>query len=270
MDLVPYSVTIPVIAAALMKTGYGKMNKTSQAAAEQKIVQYFFYTAFNERYADGAPGKMGKDCNALCEWILNDNPPDERSCFSTRISIDVGTLEGLGKNSKGAIALALRCIYLSRNPQDFYKDKTVELKTSNLHHLFPLDCYEGVDSILNIAYLEGSSNSSIGGKNVRAYTDEIIAIRKEKGFKQILESHFITGKTYEYYRNEDYEKFIQARFEEIVAYMKETMNLDVNDDGTDRKRSVPPLCRSSRCRATASPFGRGSRTPSSGDTPRTR
>ncbi len=233
MDLVPYSVTIPVIAATLMKIGYPKMKKTSQAKAEQKIIQYFFYTAFNERYADGAPGKMGKDCSALCEWILNDNPPDEKSCFSTNISIDIDTLKGIGKNSKGAIALALRCIYLSQNPQDFYKDKPVELKTSNLHHLFPLNYYGDVDSILNLAYLEGSSNASIGDKSVETYTDEIIGIKKEDGFKQVLKSHFITGDTYESYRHGNYEGFIQGRFDEIIAYMKQTMNLNVNVGGTE-------------------------------------
>ena len=76
MSLLPYSVVLPVIAAALLKSKYSEMTQLDKMGADQKVVKYFFYTAFNERYADGAPGKMGKDCQALYEWISSGTIPN--------------------------------------------------------------------------------------------------------------------------------------------------------------------------------------------------
>ncbi len=226
MDLVPYSVTIPVIAAALMRSGYGKMSRKKQPVAQRKIVKYFFGTAFGLRYADGAPGKMEKDCEALYRWISDDEEPGP---FETRIELDMESLMGIGRKSTGAVSLAMRCVYMGKGPKDFYDGGPVEPASSNLHHIFPLNRYKGkdVDSVLNLAFIKRSSNASIGDRSVEVYTEEIVDMNGENRFKDILESHLISGSTYECYRSGDYEGFIRGRFEEIVDHMRDTMGLNV-------------------------------------------
>lgn len=231
MSLLPYSVVLPVIAAALLKSGYSGMSGLDKVGAEQKIVKFFFYTAFNERYADGAPGKMGKDCIALHEWISSGTIPNPETNFECCIHWNYDKFKQIKKNDKGAIAMALRCILYRKNPADFYKEDIVELSVSNLHHLFPehryKPTYQDIDSIFNLSYLLKSTNDSIGDKPVQKYTDDIINTIGEAAFKHRLESHFITNSTYDYYRMEKYPEFIKSRSEEILEEMSQSLGLNV-------------------------------------------
>ncbi len=245
MGLLPYSVVLPVISAALMKSGYSRMSQIDQTEADQKVVKYFFYTAFNERYADGAPGKMGKDFTALCEWIMSDTEPDPSTGFECCIHWDYNRFKQFKKSDKGAIAMALRCILYRKNPTDFYRDDVVELNVSNLHHLFPehryKPYYEDVDSVFNLTYLINSTNEAISDDPVKVYTDRIIeSLGGENKFKDKLEDHFITGDTYNLYRDEAYSEFIKSRSEEIRKEMKEFWNLNIDcfeQDGSTMEES---------------------------------
>lgn len=233
MGLLPYSVVLPVISAALMKSGYFDMQQIDQMKADQKIVKYFFYTAFNERYADGAPGKMGKDFTALYEWISSGTEPNPGTSFECCIHWDYDRFKQFKKNDKGAIAMALRCILYRRNPIDFYREDVVDLNVSNLHHLFPdhryKPDYEDIDSIFNLSYLIGSTNDAIGDNPVKKYTDAIIEVIGEEKFKDRLKSHFITDKTYDLYRDEKYPEFIKSRSEEIREEMQRSLDLNVDN-----------------------------------------
>lgn len=232
MGLLPYSVVLPVISAALMKSEYSSMQQIDQTKADQKIVKYFFYTAFNERYADGAPGKMGKDFTALYEWISSGTEPDPNTSFECCIHWDYDRFKQFKKNDKGAIAMALRCILYRKNPIDFYREDVVDLNISNLHHLFPehryKPDYKDVDSIFNLTYLIGSTNDAIGDNPVVKYTDTIIDVIGEDKFKDRLKSHFITDQTYALYREEKYPEFIKSRSEEIREEMQRSLGLKVD------------------------------------------
>ena len=231
MSLLPYSVVLPVIAAALMKSNYSRLDPLDQTKTDQKVVKYFFYTAFNERYADGAPGKMGKDCKALHDWISSGTMPDSETSFECCVHWNYNKYKQFKKNDKGAIAMALRCILYKKNPMDFYREDIVDLSVSNLHHLFPEHRYKpdnpDIDSIFNLSYLMKQTNESIGDKPVRLYTDEIVNAIGETVFKERLKTHFITEKTYDFYRQERYPEFIKSRSEEILAEMEQSLGLIV-------------------------------------------
>ncbi|MBE6515068.1 MAG: DUF262 domain-containing protein [Thermoplasmata archaeon] len=236
MDLIPYSVAIPVIAASIITTGYDDMSMLDRAATNKKILSYFYYTAFNERYVDGAPGKMGKDYKALKSWISDGKLPNPEDSFECAIHWNYDYIKKLKKSSKGAIPTAIRCVLFSKNPKDFYNATPVHLDIANLHHLFPLDRYNDVfgdvDSILNLSFIEKSTNGSISNHSIEKYTSDIgEKIGKDK-FKSILEGHFITGKTYDYFMNENYEEFIKSRSDELFDYLK-TEGYLIQKDGTE-------------------------------------
>lgn len=247
MGLLPYSVVLPVIAAALMRSGYSDMSQIDQMKADQKIVKYFFYTAFNERYADGAPGKMGKDYQALYEWISSGKEPDSTTSFDCCIHWDYERFKQFKKSDKGAIAMALRCIMYRRNPVDFYKEDIVDLNASNLHHLFPEHRYkpeyDDIDSIFNLTYLNPSTNDAIGDNPVKMYTDKIIDVIGEDKFKDKLKSHFISNTTYDLYREEKYHEFIKSRSEEIRLEMQRSLdlNVDCRQNDTESEDSNDPI-----------------------------
>ena len=245
-DLLPYSVIVPVIAAALIEANYFEMSELDKVSVKKIIVDYFYYTAFNERYADGAPGKMKKDKDALVQWISSGQMPDSPELFSCKIEWKYDKFKQIRKNDKGAIALALRCVLYRKNPLDFYNNSVVELNVTNLHHIFPDHRYkaifgDGVDSIFNLSYLDKSTNGSIGDDPVQVYTDKIIKKRGEEPFKDILKTHLISGDTYEYLRNEDYENFIKSRAKEIFEAIKNSLGLNIVDvTGTNTENDDVP------------------------------
>lgn len=221
LELLPYSVSIPVMAAALVKVGYLQKKEEEKTVIRDKIRLYFLYTAFNRRYGEGAPNKMKMDYEALCNWIergrIENNAGMTDNVFIPHIYWNYEELKAIKKGDKTSVANAIRCILFSKTPVDLFTGNPVRFDKKNQHHLFPVEAYKeiDVDSIFNIAYLEKDSNVYISNNKVPVYYRNFVNKRGEETVCYELESHFIDEDLREIFLSEDYENFIFKRSEKI-------------------------------------------------------
>lgn len=228
---IPYMVAIPVIAAALMKSGYlnGTLSNSRKPMVEDIIHQYFFYTALDMRYTEGTPSKMREDVSSLNEWIIKGNMMKQ---YTDGVEWNFDRVSSYQKNQNGAIPRVIKCIYNLAHPESFYNKSPVNVHSEDteLHHIFPLDDYEGtpkIDSILNLVFQPKSVNRSIGSDTTRKYIADIVKKRysSETQVKDVMKSHLVVGKTYDSLVEERYQDFIEERAEAICNVLEGKFNI---------------------------------------------
>ena len=238
LEFIPYRVSIPVMAAALLSTNYLDKKVDERAEIERKVRLYFLYTAFGERYGDSAPNKMKQDFEALTNWIkigkVVNNDFESENVFKPRIEWKFEEFRKLKKSDKTSVTNAIRCLLYHHHPTDLFSNSVVNLETKNQHHLFPVDQYEQkfqyVDSILNIAYLENATNVYILNHSVPDYTRDIIKKVGEANFRKNMATHYVEGAVMDAFIEEDYDAFIKLRLdaikeELITAYRAEIIDV---------------------------------------------
>ena len=231
LKFIPYMVAIPVIAAALIKSGYidGKLPKGRESLVDDIVHQYFFYTALDMRYTEGTPSKMKEDVASLTDWIVNGNMMKQ---YTEGVEWNFDRVSSYQKNQNGAIPRAIKCVYNLASPQSFYNKARVDIHSEDteLHHIFPLDDYEGtpkIDSILNLVFQPKSVNRSIGSETTKKYIADIVKKRysNETQVREMMKSHLVDGDTYDSLVEERYQDFIEERAEAICNVLEGRFNI---------------------------------------------
>lgn len=211
---IPYPPQITALAATLSILGPDALN----AAARDKLAQWFWCIALGEQYGSSTESKLGRDVPELVNWIRNQAPRprtvDEAIFQQDRL---------LSLRSRLSAAYkALHALLMRHGCQDFISGKGFELMTFyndkvDVHHIFPQAwCKKAkidpktFDSIINKTPLSKKSNIAISGDAPSVYLKRIETkngISAER-LDAILRTHLIDPS---FLRADDFEGFFDAR-----------------------------------------------------------
>ena len=185
------------------------------------------------------------DYDNLVKWFYDSIEPD---FVSAGLSWNDEMMCSV-KNNYGAMACAIYSLINTSGPKDFYSKKTVKAFESgiDLHHVFPKKHYDkkiNVNLALNMAFLEKTTNESIGSESTVHYSDNIIEEvyeNSEAQFKSIMATQLIDDDAYSDFRKEDYASFIKHRMDAIVKKLTSEYGVTVNkikkENITDEQQS---------------------------------
>lgn len=217
--LLPYKPMIPLIAAVLVDRNYDNLRVDARAKIEQKIKEFFYYSAITSRYSEGTDNKLKEDYYYVLKWLVSEQVPAMVSQ-----GILWNTSKYIGSTKKSAFGKAVLCLINSQNPRDFYENKNVGVGentvSSQIHHIFPEAEYklrvgESINSVFNYTFLTNEANNFISDKATDNYLNEIISMRQisTTTLKEILSKHIIDEECYDYMKQERYEEFLKQRAE---------------------------------------------------------
>lgn len=219
LSLLPYKPMIPLIAAVLVDRNYDNLRVDARAKIEQKIKEFFYYSAITSRYSEGTDNKLKEDYYYVLKWLVSEQVPAMVSQ-----GILWNTNKYIGVTKKSAFGKAVLCLINSQNPRDFYENKNVGVGentvSSQIHHIFPEAEYklrvgESINSVFNYTFLTNEANNFISDKATDNYLNEIISMRQisTTTLKEILSKHIIDEECYDYMKQERYEEFLKQRAE---------------------------------------------------------
>ena len=219
LSLLPYKPMIPLIAAVLVDRNYDNLRVDARAKIEQKIKEFFYYSAITSRYSEGTDNKLKEDYYYVLKWLVSEQVPAMVSQ-----GILWNTSKYIGSTKKSAFGKAVLCLINSQNPRDFYENKNVGVGentvSSQIHHKFPEAEYklrvgESINSVFNYTFLTNEANNFISDKATDNYLNEIISMRQisTTTLKEILSKHIIDEECYDYMKQERYEEFLKQRAE---------------------------------------------------------
>jgi hypothetical protein len=116
---------------------------------------------------------------------------------------------------------------------DFDTKRNLEnARTNDKDHTFPKSEFGSdkyINSILNITWMSRDTNRKIKRyKRPSQYVKQFIADRygdNEAEFLEVLDTHFINKKAYEYMLNDDFDRFIGERENELILKIKELIGI---------------------------------------------
>lgn len=219
LTLLPYKPVIPLFAAVLVDRDYNNLRVDSRASIEQKLKEFFYYTAITSRYLEGTDNKLKEDYYYVLEWIVSGQTP---SIMTQGFMWNTNKYIGSTKNS--AFGKAVLCLINSQNPKDFYENKSVGIGenavSSQIHHVFPEAEYKSrvgdtINSVFNFTFLTNEANNFISDKSVPDYMNEIKALRgiSDEAFEGIILRHIIDEECSKYMYQEDFSLFLEHRAE---------------------------------------------------------
>jgi hypothetical protein len=219
LSLLPYKPIIPLFTAVLANRDYRNLKIDVKTSINQKLKEFFYYTALTSRYTEGTDNKLKEDYQLVLTWITSNQIP--------RIVSDGvlwNTSKYIGSTKQSAFGKAILCLINAQNPRDFYEEKIVGIGensvSSQIHHIFPEATYKmnvvnNINSVFNQTFLTSDSNNFISDKRTSEYVEEIINKRDipEEVFERELEKHIIDKDCFGFMIQENFDKFLEQRAE---------------------------------------------------------
>lgn len=216
----PYSTQLVPMAALFAEL---KLSGKNNAAARNKIRQWYWFSVFNETYRDGSRTRSTKDFLDVMNRIDTDAEPN---FFRKTDMVTASKLMKL-KSTSSAAYKGLIAVIFKNGAKDFLAGRNMRLVADfadsiEIHHIFPKkycvtcnlskDCCE---SVANKTLIMRATNKVIGSNPPSVYLQEI---QRRTGLNAtdvdgILEGHFIDA---ELCRADDFQKFIVDRAKKIL------------------------------------------------------
>jgi hypothetical protein len=227
-DMIPYGAMLAVLACYFYEHG-----TNVPIEHKQWIDQWFWRSAFAERYAQGQTAQMATDAKAIQELI---NGKFELPSYPLTVTKDDIRKMKINRAS-GAARNAILCLLAHSKPKHFVtgadislaKDHFSNLKDPNAHHIFPknfikkvLKRYvEDVHLLPNFCFLPADLNKRIKDRPPSEYFAEFRGSDGDNpNFEAALRSHLIPSGSNSPIWENDYDSFIQQRAELIWAVIK--------------------------------------------------
>jgi len=224
-DMIPYGAMLPVLACYFAEHG-------TNVPIEHKLWldQWFWRSAFAERYAKSQTTQMATDAKAVRELI---NGKLDRPAYP--LTVTKGDIRKMKMNrASGAARNAILCLLAQAKPKHFItgadislaKDHFSDLKDPNAHHIFPknfikkgLKRYvEEVHLLPNFCFLPADLNQKIKDRPPSEYFAEFRGSNGENpNFESALRSHLIPSGPDSPIWTDDYDSFLNQRAELIWA-----------------------------------------------------
>ena len=228
-DFIPNTTIVPVLGAILYEYKGDKDN----IVFKNNLKRWYWSAVLSEDYSGSSDSVMAKDFRDWKEWI-NTGKNIERI---NRINIEFINNLNLKSVRKGSAQYkAIICLLALNDLQDFYTGWKVGVgdfshENINDHHIFPKKV-SGLDSeksktfneikdfIVNKTLLLDNTNMKIKNRQPSQYIKDMIEKHgSENKVKEIFERHLITGKAYEYMKEDDFDNFIIEREKAIKKHI---------------------------------------------------
>lgn len=238
---VPYAPLLVGLAATFAILGQEK--RIVSAKDRTKIKRWFWSVTLGEVYGSATDTLLARHVPELIRWISGTGPPPDVLGTTAFQQVRLKSL----RTRRSAAYKAVHVLLMGHNLgcRDFITDKTTGLMTYfkdkiDIHHIFPVAwCKKkGVDaedynSIVNKTPLSAGTNRFIGGDPPSKYLKRI-----ERKFNMsseelddILRTHLIEP---DHLRNDDFEKFFNARIEALSGIVSKAMGKPVvKEQGTN-------------------------------------
>ena len=236
----PYSSQLVPMAAMFAEL---KLSGKDNAAARNKIRQWYWLSVFGETYRDGSKTRSARDFVDIMKWIYKGEEP---KTFK-KIDIAASKLMKL-KSSSSAAYKGIIAVIFKNGAKDFLAGKKMDLAANyadsiEIHHIFPKRyCAtrnlpkDACESIANKTLILKKTNKIIGANPPSVYLQEI---QRKTGLNgadmdEILESHLIDA---ELCRADDFQKFIVDRAKKILDAVENLTGRKVSArDSSDVKK----------------------------------
>ena len=214
--LLPYKPII-VTLAGLLK--YCKNDKDFR-----KLDAWYWSSVLTERYAGASDTAIKQDFESVRKWFKDDEKPAVVVEAQSRIKeLDLKRIE------KGALCKAILNLIALKGAKDFFTGQSIELVKLNDHHVFPKKSgikLKHENSILNRTLIQESTNKTIRKKKPSQYIKEMEEkLGGEDKVIEVLKTHLINEKAFSAMKKDDYQEFLTARREAIIAEMKTRINI---------------------------------------------
>lgn len=193
----------------------------------KRIRQWFWRSAFSERYRVGGESFVTKDLEAVVAFVTNSGEP---SLFGEPLSGD--QLQKSGFRSSNSRSRAFILALASRNPRNLTNgaaiDATEALSQFNkkqFHHIHPKaflkrqGTQEDENVLANICMLAAAENNAVSDADPRSYIPAAIS-RHGGGAADVLGSNLMPLPANLDYSSVSYVDFIRARGEVIAGYLR--------------------------------------------------
>jgi hypothetical protein len=217
---VPYATMIPPLAVLLLEIE----KRGASAEYYNKLHKWYWASIFSNWYERSTDTRAFNDVIEITSWF-----GDGKEVPSVINNLELGEIELRERAQKGgAIYQGVISLILLKGANDFFLDDTIELHELDDHHIFPIAYLkkkgiEGdeVNNILNRTLIASRTNRRINKTAPSVYLSDMTEeLGSESKVKQVLKTHFINAKAYAAMKNDDYDKFLEAREEEITKEIK--------------------------------------------------
>ncbi len=232
-DFIPNSTIIPVLGAIVWEYEEYKGN-IDDIEFRKKIAKWYWPAVFSEDYSGSSDTVMARDFRDLKNWINNHENNMETIKRVTREYIEEINFKEVKKGS--ARYNAIISIIALNSAKDFYKGivlGTGDFSNENIndHHIFPVSVKgidqtksktfkESKDSILNRTLLFDETNIKISNKRPSEYIAELkLKYGSEEILLDILKTHLINEKAFQYLLEDNFDDFINEREKEIKKHI---------------------------------------------------
>ncbi len=218
----PFSPSLVPLAAVWHRVQSAK--GPEQGVMRDKLKRWFWCASFGRRYESSVNSKLSADYTELDAWLIGGPVPS----VILRSDFNATDLRHVTRPN-AALYRAVLALILSGRPLDFHKRSPIAttqmVEGVDDHHVFPRRCVsvEGVDeetvnSILNRALIDATTNRRISNRNPSDYLAEVSAAggAHSEELAKVLRSHLLPDAADGPLLRNDFVKFIGQRQEMVV------------------------------------------------------
>lgn len=206
----PYEPVIPVIAALLCGIYEDGLPRNP---CLRKLARWYWTSVFGVRFSAGVDAKKSSDYKSMMEWFKNDTIPEYIQEFKKRYA-DINLVS---IRRRGSIYLGIFSLLHKNGAIDIAKQIILEKEDFHMDHIFPKSRFQddGIqDSVSNMTYLTGRTNSRKSAKRPSEYVPRVIqevygGSRAE--FLKAAMHHFIDEACVGHMENDRFKDFVEAR-----------------------------------------------------------
>jgi len=212
-NIIPYTVTIPILAALMYKIE----NRDDQTKCKDKIETWYWSTVISDSYSGSTDSKIEKDFREVQLWF-DDDLTIPQTVREQRGAFDEINLNSTRSNQ--SIYRLIMCLISKKGASDFVTDEPPEYSKLDDHHIFPRskkDKYGGttpIDSILNRTLIDSETNRKfIRDRDPSKYLKEIMEKQgiDENTLRKRLETHLISSTAFDCLLRDDFNGFVEER-----------------------------------------------------------
>jgi hypothetical protein len=227
----PFAPIIPVL-TALLKT---IDEKDKKAECYKKLNKWYWSSIFTNAYSSAADSQMTQDFKEMRKWFEDDKAIPKTIIQMSR---EIPNLYFRDIQSKSnAKYRGIMSLIALEGAKDFDTSQTLENARGNdKDHIFPKSFNFGfgsnkhIHSILNMTWMSESTNRKIKRcKKPSSYVEEFIKSKynnDKNKFYEIIKSHFINQKAFDYLIEDKFEEFISERNEKIISQIKKIIEFE--------------------------------------------
>lgn len=227
----PFAPMIPVLTALLKIID----EKDKKAECYKKLNKWYWSAIFTNAYSSAADSQMTQDFKEVRKWF-----DDDKAVPKTIIQMSRGIpnlyFRDIQSKSNAKYRGIMSLIALE-GAKDFDTSQTLEnARDNDKDHIFPKSSNFGfgsnkhIHSILNMTWMSESTNRKIKRcKKPSSYVAEFVKSKynnDKNQFFEILKSHFVNQKAFDYLMEDKFEEFISEREDKIISKIKKIMGFE--------------------------------------------